>query len=116
MSAKVLKISSSGRCELCEVELDEDGGIPLETLQEAVGGLIEHVNVPVGSGALDMWINETGKLDGLGVNEIATRLSGIWKWSDWIVGDAVVCAHTEYGESVGISPEDEDALRKELSL
>ena len=115
MSARVLKISSTGKCEFCDVELDKDGGIPLETIQRAVGGFIEHVDVPVGSGSLDMWVNETGTLDGLGVNEVATRLSGIWKWCDWIVGDVIVCAHTEFGESVGISEEDEDALRKELA-
>ena len=114
MSARVLKIAHTGQYEFCDVELDEDGGIPLQTLQDAVGGLIEHVDVPVGD-ALDMWINEEGKLNGLKLNDVATRLSGIWKWGDFVVGDVIVCAHTPEGDSVGLSPDNEAILRKELA-
>src|SRR5438270_7628866 len=69
--------------------LPADGvAFSLAELQEAVGGLIEVIDMP------DEWhymvIRETGKLDGLPRNEQATRLVDLWP-DDYIAGPALVC-------------------------
>ena len=114
MSARVLKISATGQYEFCDVEPDEDG-ITLATLQEAVGGCIEHLDVNLPCGTVDMWLNEEGKLIGLRLNETATSLSGIWRHGDFVTGDVILCGHTPYGNSVGLTPDEEKALREALA-
>ena len=116
MSARVLKIAAASQTfEFCDVETDEDGSIELETLQEAVGGYVERVPVVKQTlDNLDMWLNEEGKLKSLPLNMIATNLSGIWKNGDFIVGDVLVCAFDEEGNSIGITDKQEHDLREAL--
>ena len=114
--AKVLKIPARGRWNFVEVATGEDGIVPLETLQGAVGGWIECWWLgEAGFPHLDMMLNEEGKLDGLSFNVVATRLSGILVHDDCIVGDVVVCAHGDESQSVGLTDEDELSLRRRLA-
>lgn len=61
----------------------------LETLQKAVGGWIELVYTKHND---EMYINEEGKLHGLPINILATKLFGR---DDVIVGDVVIVRRTE---------------------
>ena len=115
MKAKVLKIPARGEWSFVEVDAAADGTVPLETLQDAVGGWIECWWLgEAGFLDLDMFINEEGKLDGLSFNVVATRLSGIFARGDCIVGDAVVCRHGD-ADSVGLTDKDELELRRRLA-
>ena len=114
MKAKVLKIPASGGREFIEVEM-ADGEVPLKFLQDSVGGWIECVGLfGTGMPELDIYLNEEGKLMGLPPNIVATRLSGIDRHGDLIVGDAVVCARSGQGKTKGLSASQETALRKLL--
>lgn len=112
MKSKVLKINTAGKWKFVEVEGTEDDPIPLETLQEAVGGHIECWNLDVvGLPDIDLWLNEEGKLKGLPLNPFATLVSGIFQFNDAIVGDVILCASTGDGVSVGFDDAQEAALR-----
>ena len=113
---KVLKIPARGEWAFAEVETDKDSVLPVEALQDAVGGWFEcwHLG-EVGFPRLDMFLNEEGKLDGLSFNVVATRLSGILVHDDCIVGDVVVCTHNDESQSVGLSDKDELSLRRRLA-
>ena len=120
-TARVLYIPAKGDWEFRDEPLDEDGGIPLDTLQKAVGGLIDHTDVcrPSGDTAgmrrLDMWVNDEGKLLCQPLNCAATRISYAARfYGDFIVGDVIVCAHDGDGRSVGLSESEENILRSEL--
>lgn len=114
MKARVLKIPASGGWGFIEVEM-AGGGVPLGFLQSAVGGWIECVGLfGTGMPELDIYLNEEGKLMGLPPNIVATRLSGIDRHGDLIVGDAVVCARSGQGKTKGLSASHETALRKLL--
>lgn len=114
MKARALKIPASGGWEFVEVGM-EDGEVPLKFLQDAVGGWIECVGLfGAGMPELDIYLNEEGKLMGLPPNATATRLSGIDRHGDLIVGDAVVCARSGQGKTKGLSASHESALRKLL--
>ena len=108
--AKVLKIPARGEWSFDEVELEGDGGIPLKTLQDAVGGWIERWGFAI----FDMFIHEEGKLRQLPFNPTATRVSGILAHGDCIVGNAIVCAHDREGKPVGLSDGQELELRRML--
>ena len=60
----------------------------LEEMQRAVGGYVEHVTL---DGRTGLWVNEEGKLTGLPVNSLATR---VWEFyygpTDVIVGPALL--------------------------
>ena len=115
MKAKVLKIPARGERSFVEVDADADGILPLDTLQDAVGGWIECWWLgEAGFPDLDMFINEEGKLNGLSFNVVATRLSGIFARGDCIVGDAVVCRHGD-ANSIGLTDKDELELRRRLA-
>lgn len=105
MKAKVIRIRTKvSRMEIDEVETDKEGGIPLETLQDAVGGLVQRVGVMrQGCESIDVWINDDGKFSGLPVNILATWLSRLWVHGDFIVGDVIVCASDGNGNSVGLT-------------
>ena len=70
----------------------------LEELQRMVGGLVQIIQPPGSSGAV-MVINDEGKLEGLPLNVLASRMwqegceDGSPRDDDEIVGDAVLC-HT----------------------
>lgn len=108
--AKVLKIPARGDWRFDEVELEGDGGIPLKTLQDAVGGWIELWSFS----GFDMFIHEEGKLRQLPFNPVATRVSGILSHGDCIVGNAIVCAHDGEGKTIGLSDGQVLELRRML--
>ena len=116
MKAKVLKIPARGEWSFAEVDADADGVLQLEALQGAVGGWIECWWLgEVGFPHLDMFLNEEGKLNGLSLNVVATGLSGILSRGDCIVGDVIVCAQRDDSVSIGLTDEDELALRRRLA-
>lgn len=105
MKAKVIRIRTKiDKLELDEVDVPESGEIQLETLQEAVGGLVQRVAIDrPGCQGLDMWLNEEGKINRLPLNVLATWVSAICKYGDFIVGDALICAHDGEGASAGLT-------------
>lgn len=116
MKAKVLKIPARGEWSFVEVDAAADGTVPLETLQDAVGGWIECWWLgEVGFLGLDLFLNEEGKINRLSFNPVATRLSGIFRRGDCIVGDVIVCARNENSSTVGLTDKDELELRRRLS-
>jgi hypothetical protein len=87
------------------VEQDTNEFVSYETLSRAVGGMIEAVTLPNG---LTLWVNEEGKMDGLPVNDYATRLfaSAFGAGIDIIVGDAIVTGGADdEGETLGLTDE-----------
>lgn len=67
--------------------------LTLDSLQAGVDGYIERITLSDGS---SMYINEEGKLNGLPINEEATRLARpVLMADDYIVGDVVICAPGE---------------------
>lgn len=83
----------------------------LETLQEAVGGLIQAVDL---TPSLTMWCNEEGKLIGLPVNPVATAMwTRYFGETDIIVGDVVFTGGCdEEGETTSILQNDADSIIK----
>ena len=55
--------------------------MPLEKVQAIVGGYIEHVRVR----GTELWCNEEGSLQGLPLNDTASRMTG-----HFVVGDVIV--------------------------
>lgn len=124
-TARVLRIRADGWWEFRDEPLGNGGSITLDTIQEAVGGYIEATPVtlwsvpeagkPSVARDLDMFLNEEGKLIGLPLNLVASRLARVSVcYGDPIVGDVLICAHDREGNSVGISAEAEDALQSAL--
>lgn len=86
-----------------EVEQDTDEFVSYATLSRAVGGMIEAVTLPNG---LTLWVNEEGKMDGLPVNDYATRLfaSAFGAGIDIIVGNAIITGGADDdGETLGLT-------------
>ena len=79
--------------------------VNLETLQEAVGGLIQAVDLRP---TLTMWCNEEGKLTGLPINPVATAMwTRYFGETDVIVGDVVFTGGCdEEGETTALLPDD----------
>lgn len=97
-----------------EIDLKE-GDSQLSVLQNAVGGLIEAVDL---GDSLTMWVNEEGKLNGLPINAIATLL---WEkhfgFTDVIVGDVIFTGGTgDEGETLGLNEKTANELRTLLRL
>jgi hypothetical protein len=85
------------------VAVDLKASDELETLQSAVGGWIEAVDL---AEDLTMWVNEEGKLKGLEVNPIGTDLFNKYfkDHRDIIVGDIVLTGGTNSkGNTVGLT-------------
>lgn len=78
-------------------ELDKDK-MELEDMQSIVGGFIEAVYV---GGGIDMWLNDSGKIDGLPIN-IALG-SEDREILDTIHGDIFFASTTPEGDTVGLS-------------
>ena len=100
MKALILKTNNT-----VEVEQDTEEFVSYATLSRAVGGMIEAVTLPNG---LTLWVNEEGKMDGLPVNDYATRLfvSAFGAGVDIIVGNAIVTGGTDdEGETLGLTNE-----------
>lgn len=88
-------------------------GIPdYKDLRYLIGGHLEAVTIP---GGMTMYLNEEGKLMGLPLNVLATRL--LQYPGDYIVGIAVVVGGpTEDGEDTGLTPEQMDALNVAMDV
>jgi len=113
--AKILKIPARGEWSFEEIENDSENHIPLEAMQSLVGGYIERW--PLGGHSLDgldLIINEEGKLKALSYNPNATVLSEILFRGDCIVGDAFICGSDDDLFPVGLTDEQELALRRRL--
>lgn len=102
-----------GLVTLAMIEADMPGHATLRTMQEIVGGYVECIDVrhPVTGTVASIWFNDSGKIDGLPENPLATAIAGIGGWAgveygDTLRGNAVITGidHTE-GETVSI-PED----------
>ena len=83
----------------------------LETLQDAVGGLIQAVDL---TPSLTMWCNEEGKLIGLPVNPVATAMwTRYFGETDVIVGNVVFTGGCdEEGNTTSILQDDADKIEK----
>jgi hypothetical protein len=83
----------------------------LETLQDAVGGLIQAVDL---TPSLTMWCNEEGKLIGLPVNPVATAMwTRYFGETDIIVGNVVFTGGCdEEGNTTSILQDDADKIEK----
>ena len=83
----------------------------LETLQDAVGGLIQAVDL---TPSLTMWCNEEGKLIGLPVNPVATAMwTRYFGETDVIVGNVVFTGGCdEDGNTTSLLQEDADKIEK----
>lgn len=109
MKALVLTTDST-----IEVEQDTDEFVSYATLSRAVGGMIEAVTLPSG---LTLWVNEEGKMNGLPVNDYATRLfdSAFGSGIDIIVGNAIITGGADDdGETLGLTDEQVAELVAEL--
>lgn len=65
---RAVTIDTEGNAEAVEWDTNDT----LRPLQQAVGGYVELVSL---TATLDMWVNETGLIDGLPVNEVATWIA-----------------------------------------
>jgi hypothetical protein len=105
--AKGLFIGVDGTIETREFVV----GQSYEVIKSAVDGYIECTVVQED---IDLWLNEEGKLIGLGVNPIATAL--FWDkygvGTDVIVGDVLLANHNGEGETIGLSDNQMDYLRE----
>jgi Domain of unknown function (DUF3846) len=98
----VLQLTTTSRLQ--EFDLDAPEG-SLKVIQDAVGGWIEPVFF---ESTLEMYVNEEGKLNGLDVNPIATRLweSMYGTGTDIIVGDVLFAGGVDdEGETRGLNPD-----------
>lgn len=89
----VIVIPVDGATPVVRDAFPDDSAEVLSWLRAKVGGPIERVGLSHGR---DMWISETGKLDGLPSNLAATALalvSGSLMLGDVIAGVAVITAH-----------------------
>lgn len=109
MKALVLKTNNT-----IEVEEDTEEFVSYATLSRAVGGMIEAVTLPNG---LTLWVNEEGKMDGLPVNDYATKLftSAFGAGVDIIVGNAIITGGADdEGETLGLTDKEVSILVSDL--
>ena len=86
--------------------VEETGSIGLEDLQNLVGGYIEGLPVP-GRPDMTAYINEAGKLDGLAMNPLATKLMSQSLFEgDWVSGSIVFCGFDEESGEILPIPDD----------
>jgi hypothetical protein len=109
--AKAIKLTPELQIEVLEFT----EGDSYQMLIDAVEGYIECVRL---TPTLDMWLNESGKVDGLETNNIATQI--FWDrfgyMSDIIVGNAVFTSFDSEGETTGLTDKEIEYLNKYLSL
>ena len=107
--AKALIVKTDGTHEVKEFKVGES----YDTIREGVGGWIECVELTKLNA--DMWVNEEGKLNGLGYNFFGTILWELqYGLTDIIVGDIVLTGSVDdEGNTLGLS---EETLQKFLML
>lgn len=82
---KMLIVRTNGKCEHVE-------NTGLKSMQEAVGGYIEHVTI---NHEVSMFVNEEGRLNNLPINHFATLVYGsAHKTRETIHGDVVFTGAT----------------------
>ena len=110
MSKNFLRIPVEGHPEIITVEEGQD---ELALLQKTVGGYIEAVTVTEDGHTL--YLNDEGKMNGLPVNETATRMTrGILSPYDLIMGDTVLVGPVDdEGESTTV---DIDTIEQRFAL
>lgn len=86
------------------VEFDQDSSY--NVISTAVGGLIECVTLHDKEG-VDMWVNESGKIEGLDQNPTATALwVDMYDLTDVICGDVIITGGSdEEGFTLGLTDE-----------
>jgi hypothetical protein len=91
---------------------DFEPGKSYQLLQAGVEGLFDCVSIKQN---LDLWLNDSGKIDRLPMNEIGTYLYRTrFKTEDYIAGNIVLTGGAdEEGETLGI---DDTELEQILSL
>jgi hypothetical protein len=102
-----IRITTAGTIE----ELDLSGDNSLDTLQTAVGGWVQAIDLDE---SLTMWLNEEGKLVGLPHNPYAQ-----FAWdkrfgahTDYTVGDVVFTGGTDdEGYTLGLDQDTADQIR-----
>jgi hypothetical protein len=80
-----------------------------KVLSKAVGGYVESIQL---KDETTLWVNETGKLDLLKQNSIATAIfANNYGLLDYVVGDAIFTGGTDNeGEIIGLTDEEVLAL------
>jgi hypothetical protein len=94
-----------------------EGGDTLPFLQDQVQGYIEHLDIICKGKNLDLWINEEGLLRGLPYNAVASEIVNK-TWTElhyptdgsFIVGNTVILASNDDGESRGLTLEEVGAV------
>jgi len=95
------------------LDLDAPQG-SYQVLKDGVGGWIEAVDLRED---MTMWLNEEGKLDGLPVNVMASRMfnEAFGAGKDIMVGDAVFTGGTDdEGDTLGLTEEQAQELEAHL--
>lgn len=108
---KALHIKTTGQIRVVEFENETC----YRTLSDGVGGYIECVAL---SEEMDLWCNEDGKVNGLDINPLATRIfQHHFGTIDYIAGDAVLTGGIDdEGESLGLTDEQIDEITSYLVL
>ena len=96
-----LVIGVDGNTEVLDLDSSEGS---LKVLQGAVGGWIEAVGL---NANLTLWVNEEGKLDGLPVNNVATKIfQSVFGAVDIIMGNVVLTGGADdEGDDEGLTEE-----------
>lgn len=103
---KALAITTLG-----EVKILDLSDKSLETLQEAVGGYVQAIDL---SDTMSMWCNEEGKMMSMPHNPFGQAFwEKVYGRTDYIVGDIVLTGGTDKdGETMGLN----DKQVKEISI
>lgn len=101
----LLKVAADGTITRVPIESAEN--IP-QLLREGVGGWLELVPNKT---EFDLFIDEEGKLKQKPYNSLLTKfVQGCLMPDDYIVGDGIIAAHDEEGETLGLTDEQCDRL------
>lgn len=101
----LLKVAADGTITRVPIESAEN--IP-QLLREGVGGWLELVPNKT---EFDLFIDEEGKLNRKPYNSLLTKfVQGCLMPDDFIVGDGIIAAHDEEGETLGLTAEQCDRL------
>lgn len=102
-----------------DYEIKQHKGVPdLATLQAAVGGYIEAVDLPTADGEITLWVNEEGKLvDQPEVNHVATLIALPRLGGDLVCGNVVFTGGVgPEGETLGLTEQQEKRLMHLIEL
>jgi uncharacterized protein DUF3846 len=113
---KALRIPTTGPVHVVELAPpeDDDATALLATLHAATGcHSVECVRLAM---TWELWVDETGKVDGAGFNQRATLLAHSYGYHQSLYGDAVaVGAHEDTGDSVGLTDAQAEAIGRRIA-